>query len=423
MKVAIISKSDRNGGGASRVAEDLATWLNESGHIADHFIAFNYKQALPFQKKLYGQGLTNIVCQKIHRLTDKVGFKQLLPVEHWFTLSKIVKDYDIIHFHDLHTAISPFSMALTSKQKPTFFTVHDCSAFTGGCLYPMECEKFTTNCHQCPQLPQDGWQNRVRDRTKEIQAMKRWVAESFPIRYVFPSNWMLEKAHKALKFHTLPVVIPNALDLQVLPTITKQEAKRSIEIPENRQVIGISAHFLSDVRKGLHYAVTALQSIRDLSPFVIVVGFCNDELRQALQGLEFKTMGYISDPYILSQIYLATDVMLFCSLADNLPLTVLEAMAASTPIIGFATGGVPEMIQTGRNGILVPPANQEALNQALRQALLSMDLAVIGQQARRDIENHFSKTIFIERHLQLYQNLEYSFEEKLKESPFQKSCA
>jgi glycosyltransferase involved in cell wall biosynthesis len=156
------------------------------------------------------------------------------------------------------------------------------------------------------------------------------------------------------------------------------------------------------------YAVTALQSVRDLSPFVLVVGSCNDELKQALEGLEFKEMGYISDPNFLAQVYSAADVMLFCSLADNLPLTVMEAMAASTPVVGFSTGGVPEMIQTGRNGILVEPTNQQALNQALRQALLSNDLELMGQQARTDVENNFSKAAFVEKHLQLYQNFEHS---------------
>jgi glycosyltransferase involved in cell wall biosynthesis len=406
MKVAIISKSDRNGGGASRVAEDLAAWLNEAGHQAEHFIAFNYKQALPFQKKLYGQGIKYIVCKKVHQLTDKVGFRQLLPVEHWLTLSQIIDDYEIIHFHDLHTAISPFSMALTSKRKPTFFTVHDCSAFTGGCLYPMGCEKFTSHCHKCPELPQDGWKNKLRDRTKEIQTIKRWVSGQFNIRYIFPSHWMLQEAQKALKFKISPVVIPNSLDLQPFPYVKKADVKTSLGIPENRKVVVIAASFsLDDPRKGVKYAITALQSVRDLSPFVLVVGHCNDEFKQALEGLEFKEMGYIKDPNFLAQVYSAADVMLFCTLADNLPLTVMEAMAASTPVIGFATGGVPEMIQTGRNGILVEPTNQQALNQALRQALLSMDLETMGQQARRDLENNFSRTAFIERHLQIYQNL------------------
>ncbi|MBW4560977.1 MAG: glycosyltransferase [Mojavia pulchra JT2-VF2] len=416
MKIAIISKSDRNGGGASRVAEDLATWLNEAGHPTDHFIAFNFKKTLSFQQSLYGKGLTLKLSKKIHRVSNEFGFRELLPVEYWFNLSRIINNYDIIHFHDLYTSISPVTLALASQRKPTFFTIHDCSPFTGGCLYPMGCEKFTSYCHQCPQLPHGGWKNELRDRTKEIQAIKRWVAGQFNIRYIFPSHWMLKQAQQALKFKISPIVIPNGLDLRPFPAAKKVEAKINLGIPENRKAIAISAHVLHDPRKGVKYAITALQSVRDISPFVLVVGLCNDELKQALDGLEFKEMGYISEPKFLAQAYSAADIMLFCTLADNLPLTVLEAMAAYTPVVGFATGGVPEMIKTGHNGILVEPTNQEALNQALRQALLSTDLEAMGQQARRDVENHFSKATCIKQHLQTYQNFEPSLSGAVEES-------
>jgi glycosyltransferase involved in cell wall biosynthesis len=405
MKVAVVSKSDRNGGGASRVAEDLATWLNDAGHPTDHFIAFHCKEPLSFQSSLYGGGRRIKLCKTIHEKTNELGFYELLPAEYWINLSWVLDNYDIVHFHDLYTAISPLTLALTSRRKPTFFTVHDCSAFTGGCLYPMGCEKFTSYCHKCPQLPVGKNQDSIPDRTKEIQTIKRWVSRQFNIRYIFPSHWMLQEAQKALKFKISPVVIPNSLDLKPFPSLKKADVKISLGIPENCKVVAISAHVLDDPRKGTKYAINALQSVRDLSPFVLVVGFCNDELKQALEGLEFKEMGYIKDHNFLAQVYSAADVMLFCTLADNLPLTVMEAMAASTPVVGFSTGGVPEMIQTGRNGILVEPTNQQALNQALRQALLSVDLEAMGQQARRDLEDNFSRTAFIERHLQIYQNL------------------
>jgi glycosyltransferase involved in cell wall biosynthesis len=408
MKIAIISKSDRNGGGASRVAEDLALWLNEFGYLAEHFIAFNYKQSEVFQYSLYGGNRRNNFCKKVHEKTTEYGYPELLPIEYWLKLNQIIDRYDIIHFHDLHTAISPITLALTSRRKPTFFTVHDCSAFTGGCLYPMGCEKFTSNCHQCPQLPIGKNQEHIPDHTKEIQSIKRWVAGKFPIKYIFPSNWMLGEAQQSLKFKVQPLVIPNAIDLKPFSSVRKVDAKINLDIPKNRQTVVISAHVLQDPRKGIKYAIEALQSVRDLSPFVLVVGICSDELAQALQGIEFKEMGFISDPNLLATVYSAADIMLFCTLADNLPLTILEAMAASTAVIGFATGGVPEMIQTGHNGFLVEPTDQQELNQALRQALLSNNLDAIGQQARRDVENNFSKATFIERHLQLYQNLPLS---------------
>jgi glycosyltransferase involved in cell wall biosynthesis len=408
MKIAIVSKSDRNGGGASRVAEELATWLNDAGHPTDHFIAFNLKEPLSFQRNLYGVRRRYRLCEKIHEKTNEYGFPQLLPIEYWANLSRFLNNYDVVHFHDLYTAISPITLALTSRRKPTFFTVHDCSPFTGGCMYPMGCEKFTSHCHQCPQLPAGKNKDKIPDRTREIQTIKRWVAGKFNIRYIFPSHWMVQQAQQALKFKTSPIVIPNGLDLKPFPFGKKVDIKISLGIPENRKVILISAHVLNDPRKGVKYAIAALQSVRDLSPFVLVVGFCSDELKQALEGLEFREMGYISDPNFLAKVYSAADVMLFCTLADNLPLTVMEAMAASTPVVGFSTGGVPEMIETGRNGILVEPTNQQALNQALRQALLSIDLEAMGQQARKDVENNFSRTVFLEKHLQLYQNFEHS---------------
>ncbi|MBW4596869.1 MAG: glycosyltransferase [Brasilonema angustatum HA4187-MV1] len=408
MKIAIVSKSDRNGGGASRVAEDLATWLNDAGHPTDHLIAFNFKEPLSFQRSLYAQRIRFKVCKKIHEKTKEYGFPELFPVEYWFNLSRILDNYDVVHFHDLYTAISPLTLALTSRRKPTFFTVHDCSPFTGGCVYPMGCDKFTSDCHKCPQLPEGKNKEKIPDHTREIQTIKRWIASKFNIRYIFPSHWMLQEAQQALKFKISPVVIPNGLNLQCFPSVKKVDAKNSLGIPEHRKVVVISAHGLFDPRKGVKYAITALQSVRDLSPIVLAVGHCNDELRQALEGVEVREMGFISDPNFLAQVYSATDVMLFCTLADNLPLTVLEAMAASTPVIGFSTGGVPEMIQTGRNGILVEPTNQQALNQALRQALLSSDLEAMGQQARRDVENYFSRAVCVEKHLQLYQNFEHS---------------
>ncbi len=171
MKIAIVSKSDRIGGGASRVAEDLAAWLNDAGHQTDHFIAFNFKDPLSFQHSLYGEGTRVKLCKKIHRATNKFGFRELFPGEYGFNLSRVIDNYDIVHFHDLYTAMSPVTVGLVSQRKP-IFTIHDCSAFTGGCMYPMGCEKFTSHCHKCPQLPQDGWENELRDRTREVQAIK-----------------------------------------------------------------------------------------------------------------------------------------------------------------------------------------------------------------------------------------------------------
>jgi glycosyltransferase involved in cell wall biosynthesis len=404
MKIAIVSKSNRDSGGASRVAEDLATWLNEAGHVTDHFVAVGNLKSVPFQKDLYGQGLAKKICQKTHYLTDKLGLRELFPVEYLFNLIYQLKNYDILHFHDLYSSISPLTLALTAIQKPTFFTVHDCSVFTGGCLYPAGCEKFISHCHNCPQLPQIRWRDKIRDRTREVQSIKRWLSKNNKIRYVFPSQWIANQAELSLSFKVPPVVIPNGIDLDFFSNFQKKQARLMLSIPEHRKVVIISANYLAAPHKGVRYAIKALQTCRDFSPFVIAVGHCNDEIRVALQGLDVMEVGFLDDAKQMAKIYAASDIMMFCSLEDNLPLTVLEAMAASTVVVGFATGGVPEMIKSGQNGVLVEPANQEALNESLRQALASPVLENIGQQARKDVENNFSKISFLEKHIQLYQS-------------------
>ena len=198
------------------------------------------------------------------------------------------------------------------------------------------------------------------------------------------------------------MVIPNAVDLIPFNFANKLEAKSSLGIAGDRQVILIAALSLDDQRKGAKYAVAALQSVTDLNPLVITVGKPSPELRQALDGLEVMEMGFVSDPDLMAKIYSASEVMLFCSLADNLPLTILEAMAGAAVVVGFATGGIPDMINSGVNGILVEPKNQEKLDAALRQILLSEQLAVMGKQARLDVEAKFSKSLFVERHLDIY---------------------
>jgi glycosyltransferase involved in cell wall biosynthesis len=337
-------------------------------------------------------------------VTGRFGLREIFPTEYWFNLKGVINNYDVVHFHDLYSAVSPLTLALTARKKLTFFTVHDCSVFTGGCLYPAGCEKFISHCHNCPQLPQIRWRDKIRDRTREVQSIKRWLSKNNMIRYIFPSQWIANQASLSLSFKVPPVIIPNGIDLDFFSNLNKKQARDMLSISEHRKVVIISANYLAAPHKGVRYAINALQTCRDFAPLVIAVGHCNHEIRDALQGLDVMEVGFIDDANEMAKIYAASDIMMFCSLEDNLPLTVLEAMAASTVIVGFATGGVPEMIQSGQNGILVEPANQEALNESLREVLSSPILGKIGQQARKDAENNFSKRIFLEKHIQLYQS-------------------
>ena len=108
----------------------------------------------------------------------------------------------------------------------------------------------------------------------------------------------------------------------------------------------------------------------------------------------------------LARWYAAADVLLFPSLADNLPCTILETMAAGTPTIGFHVGGVPDLVESHVNGWLVPPGDVAGLVAGLQRAV---DEPEIRQQwadagRRRAVERH-SRQRFVAAHLELYAEL------------------
>lgn len=81
----------------------------------------------------------------------------------------------------------------------------------------------------------------------------------------------------------------------------------------------------------------------------------------------------------------AVDVLALPSYDEGLPRAVLEAMSMARPIVASAVGGVPELIQHGVNGLLVPPGDRAALVEALKSLIEDDALrAQLGRRARQD---------------------------------------
>lgn len=87
---------------------------------------------------------------------------------------------------------------------------------------------------------------------------------------------------------------------------------------------------------------------------------------------------------------------------DSCPTVVLEAMAAGRPVIGARSGGIPDLVDDGRTGILVPPADPTALAAALRKLIASPELRqTMGDSAQRRF-SEFSATRVVPRIEQVY---------------------
>jgi glycosyltransferase involved in cell wall biosynthesis len=94
------------------------------------------------------------------------------------------------------------------------------------------------------------------------------------------------------------------------------------------------------------------------------------------------------------------------SLREGISNTVLEAMASGLPVIASDTGGNPELVRNGINGILVAPGDTESLVAAISQYLDDPELCRRhGKHSRELAEREFSLSGMIERYRALYNGL------------------
>lgn len=131
--------------------------------------------------------------------------------------------------------------------------------------------------------------------------------------------------------------------------------------------------FLSNRNFEAHYNVAdvlrAFQVIqkRFSNAALSVAGFGTEEAELKrlaadlrLQNVEF--VGKISNAE-MAALYEKTDIYLNSSLVDNMPLSIIEAFSAGLPVVSYATGGIPYLVDAGENGLLVAPRDFEALAQ------------------------------------------------------------
>lgn len=136
-------------------------------------------------------------------------------------------------------------------------------------------------------------------------------------------------------------------------------------------------------------------------------GAAMEELRQltASLGLEGRVefTGWVESQRKRA-LYAETTIFVLPSHAEGMPMALLEAMSWSLPVIATAVGGVPEMITHEASGILIRPADEDALAAAIARLMRDAPLRErMGGAARETIATRFSLTAAVERLLGIYQ--------------------
>ena len=131
--------------------------------------------------------------------------------------------------------------------------------------------------------------------------------------------------------------------------------------------------------KGIEYLLSAAAALRREFPALRVEiagsGPQREKLEEAVAhaglGGQVKFLGWIDD---LTSVLPRWDVFVMPSLEEGFPIAALDAMAAGLPVVATSVGGVPELIEDGKTGWLVPPRDAEALASRLRLLLCNPEL-------------------------------------------------
>jgi glycosyltransferase involved in cell wall biosynthesis len=205
-------------------------------------------------------------------------------------------------------------------------------------------------------------------------------------------------------------VIPNGLDLQKYKPIERSLARKLLDLPQDKQLILFGAmKSTSDRRKGFHLLLPALQKLSQSEwqkRLELVVFGASEPLEPPDFGFKANYIGKLGDDISLSLLYAAADVFVAPSVQDNLPNTVMEALACGTPCVAFKIGGMPDMIEHEQNGYLAQPYEVEDLARGIAWVLEDRErYEKLCDRAREKAEEEFTLELQAQRYLSLYKEL------------------
>jgi glycosyltransferase involved in cell wall biosynthesis len=313
---------------------------------------------------------------------------------------------DIINLHWINGGYLNIE-TITQLNKPLVWTFHDMWAFTGGCHYNQKCDRYITSCGNCPQLNSD----KDTDLSRWIWQRKIKAWKNLNLTIITPSQWLASCAKASSLFKDRRIeVIPYGIDIQQYRPMNKEFAREILNLPQDKKLILFgSLQATSDKRKGFHLLQPALNELSQSGwqdqLELVVFGASRSENSEKF-GFKSHYLGTLNDDLSLALAYSAADVFIAPSVQDNLPNTVMEALACGTPSVAFDIGGMPDMIEHQQNGYLAQPFQIEDLVKGIIWVLENQERhQKLSRRAREKTEQEFALEIQAKRYLSIFNSL------------------
>ncbi|MBU1260892.1 MAG: glycosyltransferase [Planctomycetes bacterium] len=206
--------------------------------------------------------------------------------------------------------------------------------------------------------------------------------------------------------------IGNSIDLDYFSSAryNKQTARRQFGVSENSFVFATAGRLAPT--KGQHYLISAFARIKkqltNAELLIVGTGELKDELaKQAADWGCDSSVHFLGRIKNMPEFYSAIDVFVLPSVAEGLPRTLIEAMAAGVLCIASDIGSIPEILDNGRLGLLVPAKNADALADAMLKTInmTPQEKETIIISAKEYIKTNYSHNVMIKRIEKIYDTL------------------
>jgi len=246
----------------------------------------------------------------------------------------------------------------------------------------------------------------VSAHVSQYEKIDRWFLKKFFQKVVVVTDGMLPDLSSPQR-----IVIPNGIDIF---RYADKESKRS----ETRQKLNLSegdvvlanVGRLSHEKNQLLFLQAAKELIKDQQHFkFLLIGEGDEEetLKRYVQENSMedhvKFMGLVKD---MDQMYSAIDLFVLTSVTEGIPLSILESMAAKVPVVATNVGGVKEIIEDGKTGLLVPSQNLNMLVERIKALMSNVGLYnTLKQEAYIFVQVKFSEDSMVDLYREVYEKL------------------
>lgn len=400
MKILFIDVNCKNSS-TGKIVYELYNELNKK---EDYEVSVCYGRGqLIKEKNIYkfSSDLEMLAHTFLTRISGLMGYFSPLATK---KLMKIIDKYnpDILHIHELHSYfvnIIPLIEFIKKRNIKTIWTFHCEFMYTGKCGYAYECNKWKTECRNCPKIREYPKSLFLDFTTKMFNDKKNAMDDFKNLIITTPSYWLEKRVKESFLKNKRIVTIHNGINTDIFYFRNFRDLKIKHKLKDEKIILSVAPDLLSE-RKGGRWILELAKEYKNKNVKFILIGI--KDLNEKFEN-NIIPLGILSDQNELAKYYSMADLFLICSKKENFPTTCLEAACCGAPVVGFDEGGTKETGIVNASSF-TPYGDMNSLKIEVDNFLFEQEFnhKEISEQGIQK----YSKKKMVDNYIELYKNKE-----------------